>query len=530
MKISTLHRKESGLFSQQQLDMVYNQENYKSFLANPFSKEAFGKQLEVKSQFFTAEMRQKLVETLEDQYKGVPTSELTAKNIESLKNEDTFTIVTGHQLVVFTGPLYFIYKIAHVIKMCQELKEQYPTQHFVPVFWMATEDHDYEEIKSFHLFNRTISWETDQNGPVGRFEMKDWEPVFEQLKDLYKNHPESELFALIDAFKGDNYAQAFRQLVNQMVAEFGVVIVDGDHSTFKQSFLPYMQQEVETQFSFKAITEATDLLVMDGGKAQIMPREINLFYIENGLRERLVPLADGTIEIAGKGVYSKAEIIKWMEECPVNFSPNVSLRPLFQEVILPNLCYVGGAGEISYWLQLKGVFDGANVPFPMIQTRNSVIWIDKNSADKMNKLHLSILDTFKELHVLHKEYLALNATDEVDFNDLDAQFLRLKEQLVTSTIAVDPALESYAIAESVRMEKQLTQIKDRLYKTVKGKHDGNLKSLTQVKEKLFPSNGLQERYTNFFQLNSNGNYSETLRLIVNNMQPFNGDLLIFQES
>src|SRR5690606_12634063 len=136
-----------------------------------FSKEAFGKQLEVKSDFFTAEMRQKLVETLEEQYKGVPTSELTAKNIESLKNEDTFTIVTGHQLVAFTGPLYFIYKIAHVIKMCQELKEQYPTQHFVPVFWMATEDHDYEEIKSFHLFNRTISWETDQTGPVGRFAM-----------------------------------------------------------------------------------------------------------------------------------------------------------------------------------------------------------------------------------------------------------------------------------------------------------------------------------------------------------------------
>lgn len=530
MKISTLHRKESGLFSQQQLDMVYDQNRFKSYLSNPFSIDAFRKQLEVKSNSFTTEMRHKLVETLVDQYEGVPMSELTAKNIELLKNNDTFTIVTGHQLVAFTGPLYFIYKIAHVVKMCQELKETYPNQHFVPVFWMATEDHDYEEIKSFHLFNRTISWETEQSGPVGRFEMKDWEPVFEQLNALYQNHPDSELFGLIDAFKGENYAQAFRQLVNHLVADFGVVIVDGDHPSFKASFLPYMLQEVETQFSFKAISDTTEKLTQEGGKAQIIPREINLFYIENGLRERLNPLEDGSIEIKGKGIYSKSEILKWMNDHPADFSPNVSLRPLFQEVILPNLCYVGGAGEINYWLQLKGVFDATDIPFPMIQTRNSVIWIDKNSSEKMTKLNLTVLDMFKELHLLHKEYLAENATDEVDFTDLDAQFILLKNQLVASTIAVDPALESFAIAESVRMEKQVTQIKDRLYKTVKGKHDGNLKAITQVKEKLFPAGGLQERYTNFFQLNSNGNYSETLKLIVENMQPFNGDLLLFEEN
>lgn len=528
MTRSVLNRKETGVFSQQQIDMCYNQAVYSDFITTPFSIEAFEQQIQHKKATFSADSRKTLVEALKNQYRNLEINQKVSANIESLLDENTFTIVTGHQLVAMTGPLYFIYKIAHVIRSTEELKQKYPANKFVPVFWMATEDHDYEEIKSFHLFNRTISWETEQTGPVGRFEMKDWQPVIDELLDLFKNHPESEIVQLLNNFTGENYTSAFRKLVNQLIGEFGVVIIDGDDALLKRSFLPYMQKDVRENYSFKAINETTEKLVAAGGKQQIISREINLFYIANGVRERLIE-TDGKIEITGKGTFSKEEILTWMEQHPEDFSPNVSLRPLYQEVILPNLCYVGGSGEINYWLQLKGVFDAVQVVFPLIQVRNSVLWIDRNSKEKMDKLELTALDLFRELHILQKEYLAKNAGDEVDFSELDHQMEVLKNQIIATTHTVDSSLEAYATAESVRMEKQLSQIKDRLYKTVKGKHDKNLKTIQQLKERLFPENGLQERYTNFFQLNPSGNYSETLKSIVENMQPFSGDFIVMEE-
>ncbi len=528
MKISTFNREQTGFFSKQQLDMCYDQEVYKDFLSRSFSRESFKTQIEEKAGSFSEEQRKVLVNVLRKQYKDLDVNSLVSENINALENKNTFTIVTGHQMVAMTGPLYLIYKIAHVIRLTEELKATYSENQFVPIFWMASEDHDYDEIKSFNLFNKSISWETEQTGPVGRFEMKDWNLVFEQLTDLFKNHPESELFELLKVFNGSNYSEAYRRLINHLVGKYGVVIIDADDEELKREFLPIMLKDVNDQFSFKAITRTTDKLVQQGGKSQIVPREINLFYISKGIRERLVDTGS-TIEIQGKGSFSKAEIVNWMQKSPEEFSPNVSLRPLYQEIILPNLCYVGGAGEINYWLQLKGVFDAVNIPFPILQTRNSVLWIDKNSSDKMDKLDLTPIDLFKELHILNKEYLEKNASEEVDFSQLDAQMELLKKQLIDTTIMVDSSLEAFATAESVRMEKQLTQIKDRLYKTVKGKHDKNLKTIQQLKEKLFPENGLQERHTNFFQLNPTGNYKAVLDEIVDNVQPFNSDFIVMIE-
>lgn len=528
MKISSIHRQKTGFFSQQQLDMVYNQELYSEFLTQPFSLEALEQQMTLKKEHFSKAARNLLVDTLKKQYSNIAKSQNVLNNIESLKNDNTYTIVTGHQLVAFTGPLYFIYKIAHVVKMCQLLNEKYSGSHVVPVFWMATEDHDYDEIKSFHIFNKTLTWETEQSGPVGRFEMKDWEPVLEQFRELYKNHPDSELMQLVNQFSGENYASAFRIFINALVEDFGVVIVDGDDQDFKTALVPYMQKDISEQFSYRAITSRTEKLVNRGAKQQIIPREINLFYMETGVRERLDVQGD-LVSIKGEGTFSRSEMCDWVAREPQSFSPNVSLRPLYQEVLLPNLCYVGGAGEINYWLQLKEVFDQANVPFPLIQTRNSVMYIDKGTAEKMEKVNLQEEDLFKPTHILTKEYLASNDGEVLDFSNIDNQFQQLKSQILSATMSVDVAMESYAQAESVRMEKQVEQIKDRLFKTVKSKHDKNLKSIQQIKERLFPADGLQERYTNFFQLCPDGNFKTTLVDIVNQVEPFNGDLIIMYE-
>lgn len=528
MRVTTINRSDIGFFSKQQLDMCYDQSVYSDFIAQPFSLAAFESQLATKEQSYLAESRVTLVTALKKQYEGINCNSAVKANLELLAKATTFTVVTGHQMVAMTGPLYFIYKIAHTIRLCEELKKTYPTSNFVPVYWMASEDHDYEEIKSFHLFNRSISWETEQVGPVGRFEMTNWEQVVAMLTELFQNHPDSDLFSLLKVIEGENYAHAFRKLVNHLFEKYGVIIVDGDDALLKQEFLPFMIKEIEEQFAFKAIQETTDKLVLKGGKQQLTPREINLFYIEKGMRERLIVNGD-KIEIPQKGIFSKEEISTWMQESPASFSPNAAMRPLYQEVILPNLCYIGGAGEINYWLQLKGVFDSAGVPFPILKIRNSILWIDKNSAEKMEQLKLSTADLFKELHSLTKEYLDKNASDEVDFTDLDKQMLALKEQLISATISVDPSMESYAAAESVRIEKQIEQIKDRLYKSTKKKHDKNLKNLQQLKERLFPLAGLQERYSNFLQLSPNGNYIPVIDAIVKHILPLSEDFILLQE-
>jgi len=537
MKLSKVNRRNTSFFTQQQLDFCYNTDVFSQFITEPISIDAFFNQIQRKKKAFSPAQRKVLRDRLLEKtfsdnvkYCGYVSQEnegLLRSNIESLTNENTFTVVTGHQMVAMTGPLYVIYKIAHVIRLCELLKNTYPDYNFVPVFWLASEDHDYQEVRSFNLFNRSFSWDTQQSGPVGRFRMENWEQVLVEFSELFKNHPESEIFELISAFEGDNYADAYMRLIGRLFGKYGLVMINADDNVFKRQFIPYMEREINEHFSYKAITKTTEKLLQIGGREQITPREINLFYINNTVRERLIERGD-QIEIPTQGIYSKEEVLKWIRNKPEDFSPNVSLRPLYQEVLLPNICYVGGAGEINYWLQLKGVFDIANIPFPLLQTRNSFVWIDQNTSEKLNKLNLSPADIFKELHVLQREYMESFAGEEIDFNNIDEQFHKLQQVMLNNTLEIDPSLESYAVAESVRMEKQVQHFKDKLYKTVKSKHDKNLKIIQQIKDKLFPNNQLQERYTNFFQLAPDGNYSNVLRQIVECTEPLTNDIIIVE--
>lgn len=532
MQTVQIHRKVTNLFSLQQLDLTYNQNRFIPFINTAFSLDAFEDIIEEKKKNYSSDTRFTLVNVLEKQYNEILLKDSTSKvveNIRLLKEATTFTITTGHQLAAFTGPLYFIYKILHVVKQCEELKTTYPDQNFVPIYWMASEDHDYEEIKSFSIFNRTLTWETHQSGSVGRFSMKDWEVVKDKMHELFQNHPTSEIHSLIDSLEGENYAQAFRNFVHTLVGNFGVVIIDGDDRELKRLFIPIIQKELKEQFSIQAVEQTNAELEREGAKIQITPREINLFYIENGLRERIQKFGD-KFEIEGKGTFSLEDLLKMLDETPECFSPNVVLRPVYQEVVLPNLCYVGGLGEMSYWLQLKRVFDAVSIQYPLILVRNSVCWIDASTSEKMEKLSLSIDQLFLDTDLLKKRFVEQNSQDELDFTRLDERIELLKNEVIETVKSVDVNLETYAIAETVRLDKQLDALKDKLYRQSKSKHEKALKMIDQIKEKLFPNGGLQERSLNFFHLCPDGNYSDKLTFIKNNLHPFSGDFLIFVEN
>ncbi len=527
MQKFTFKRRDTGLFTDQQLNLACHQERLLPFINRVFSKENFEQQIALKKQQFSEEKRAVLVTVLTQNYANITTTEKVKANIEALKESTTFTVTTGHQLSLFTGPIYFIYKILHVIRLAEDLALAYPENKFVPVFWMASEDHDFEEIQTIQLFNQQITWETSQKGPVGRFDLTDFEAVKNTVKALFSSHTDNEIDILMDAYAGKNLAEATFSFVNALFQKYGLVIVDGDQRALKTEFVATMQKELEHQFSYHAVQKTNEVLQKEGYKLQVNAREINLFYLQEQSRERIVKLEDGFF-IEGKGNVTKENLLAELMANPERFSPNVILRPLYQETILPNLCYVGGVGEMSYWLQLKGVFDAVHEVYPLIQVRSSLLFIDSANAKKMDKVSMNLSQLFEDVAIVKKAYLKEFAADDVDFSSIEKQMLDLKSSIVDKVMAADFNLEKYAQAETLKLEKQVASIQEKVVKSVKQRHETALKTIEQVNEKLFPSNGMQERSLNLFQLCATGNVSEIVELFYKAIDPFDPEFVVLR--
>jgi len=528
MQIEEISRANSNCFSDIELSLSENQNQLEEFLNRTFDLANFEAQILEKSNAFSPVQRNILCNGLKIQYAGCAITSSVQASIDQLELPNTFTVTTGHQLSLMTGPLYFIVKILHVIKQAEELSIKFPAYNFVPVYWMASEDHDFEEIQSISLFNQLITWESGAKGAVGKFPLEGLSKVKEQIATFFQNHPDSDVFKALDSLDAPTYGQAFFKLIHWLFGDKGLVILDGDQKLFKQSFSPFMQNEINTSFSFHAVQETTSKLEGIGVKPQVFPREINLFYLQNNSRERIIREQDGFQ--LGNNLVSKEHLLKMMEENPESFSPNVILRPLYQEILLPNLCYVGGVGELKYWLQLKKVFEVASIPFPMIQTRSSVVFIDAPSNSKMQNLGLVSLDFFEDKKSIVTKYLQKHESESFDYSTLNRGFENLKNQIIEKSIEIDPQLKSSAAAELVRMEKSFTNAIANMDRAVKSKHDKGLKQIDQLKEKLFPKGKLQERSLNLLQICPEGDLKNKIELIYQAINPFSSTIKIIIEA
>jgi uncharacterized protein YllA (UPF0747 family) len=233
--------------------------------------------------------------------------------------------------------------------------------------------------------------------------------------------------------------------------------------------------------------------------------------------------------IEGLGNLSSESLFQLLHDHPESFSPNVILRPLYQEVILPNLCYVGGVGELTYWMQLKGVFQQAGITYPMIQARTSMLWIDAVMAKKMEKNGLLLEDLFEDLVQLKKRFLSEIASDEINFDELNQHLEQLKVTLYSKINQVDTGLQKYAEAELVRLDKQIESVKEKLTRSVKQQHETLIRSIDQISEKLFPGGGLQERSLNLFTMCPDGKVFDRIAQLYKSTNPFDPDFVILQE-
>lgn len=470
-------------------------------------------QLEEKQKNYSQHNREVLVKALQEQYADTQASPLTTQNINLLKQENTFTIATGHQLNLFTGPLYFLYKIVSAINLSRQLQKTYPDYNFVPVYWMATEDHDFEEINYFNFGDKKIKWARESTGPVGRLSTKGLDAVLDVFaKELGPGNNAAWLKQLFENayLKHNNLTDATRYLANEIFGKEGLVIIDGDSHELKSLFAPYIKEELLHQTSHSKVADTSHLL--KNYNVQVNPREINLFYIDDNLRERII-LQEGVYLVNNTDLkFSEKEILDILESNPEKFSPNVIMRPLYQEVILPNLCYIGGGGELAYWLELKSYFESANVTFPILLLRNSVLIAKQKQADKLDKLNLTWKDLFsKQQELVNKKThefsdFSLDFTEQKEF--LKQQFAKLSYMAAKTDITFTGAVK----AQETKQLKGLDNLEKRLLKAEKHIHTEKLSRITELQNELFPAQSLQERKANFseFYLEYDGKLLEHL--------------------
>jgi len=417
-----------------------------------------------------------------------------------LLQKDTFTVCTGHQLNLFTGPLYFIFKIITAINLARDLKSHFPDKNFVPVYWMATEDHDFAEINHTYISGKKISWELEAAGATGRLALTGIEKaVQEYLAVMGVSENAEDLGNLIrSAYKGsNNLAEASRQLVNSLFEEFGLVILDADDRRLKREFSGIIADDIIGENSFRTITDTNKKLLEKGIEAQVNPREINFFYLLEGLRERIV-FEENLYRVLNTNItFSKEQLLKEIQDFPERFSPNVVMRPLYQEVILPNLTYIGGGAEIIYWLQLKQNFDYYGIDFPILLLRNSAIIAPLNLETKLNRLDLDLKDIFKNSEKLKKEWVFSHTEHNLNLYDEMQELNSIFEKIKLRTYKIDPSLGPSSEAVNSRLQKALKNLEAKLIKAEKRNFADALTQIDVIKSKLFPNGGLQERSENF---------------------------------
>jgi len=482
------------------VDYLNKKKSLKDFYLNFPDIESFENQIQAKKSQFTDDQRRILVEHLDHQYRNIHTTNQVKNNIKSLQDKDTFTVTTGHQLNLFTGPLYFIYKIVSTLDLANQLQEKYPDYHFVPVYWMASEDHDFEEIKSAFLNQKIIGWNQNAGNAVGRMNLNGLQDAIERLAEQL--NPSDYAHQILKFLRSDflesaHYAEAFLKLVDHLFQEFGLVILDADSKKLKSKFTNAIKKDLCEHTLEKTVTQTSIALKKLGYNIQVNPREINLFYFEDKQRKRLIKTENGYITDDKKSFFTEKEILNLVDDHPERFSPNVLMRPLYQETILPNLAYIGGGAEVAYWLQLKGYFDEEQINLPIVFIRNGGMIYNEKQAKKAGKLCLKMEDLLQDKVTIDNQVTACFSDININF---DTQIKHLKQQFKDLHQIAHKTDASFYGAVAAQEKKQINGLKHlekRLLRAEKRKRTDFLKRAHQLQKEFYPDGELQERILNF---------------------------------
>ncbi len=506
MKIESISIQESPFFNSLIRDYLFNDSVLNPFIHYKPALESLA--LSARDKSSEVFDRSGLHAEILRQYKTIEIGEAVQKNLDALKNSNTYSAVTAHQLNVFTGPYYYIHKILSTIKLAESSNARFNDFKVVPVFVMGSEDHDKEEIASMHLFNKKYTWETAQTGATGRFLIDD---SFIEMMNLIIPTLRNE--NLIDILKksyqkGDTLAFAQRKFIHALFADYGLIIIDLDAPFFKNAFLEIAADEVKNQRA-KSVLENHIGQMGNSYSIQAQPRDINIFKLTNHERKY--------IESASELENLEAKDI----------SPNVIFRPLMQQKVLPSLCYVGGGGELAYWLELKPLFEYYQINYPLLMLRNHAIFMDAKSSEKFEGLGFQIAQVFEQPEVLKKKMVQADTEIEPKIAEAQKQLTNLFEEIEKLTSTIDDSLITSIKADETRAAQIVQTIEQKLIKAAKKKNEDKNQFIDKFHQKIMPEGNLQERHENFMQY-----YDKMDKVFIDTLykefQPFSKEILFLQ--
>lgn len=489
----------TGFFSDIVLDYVKEDEKLKPFFEHPVSWNGLKDAMAARDA--APVNRAVLVGALKAQYAGagVELHDAVQSAIDSLNSASTYTVCTAHQPNIFTGYLYFIYKIVHVIKLAAALKDRHPEKTFVPVYYMGSEDADLDELGKIFLSGEKLVWNTSQTGAVGRMKPTGLDALIRRIEGelaVLPFGPEAIELLKMAYVTSPNIQTATLKLVHELFKSYGLVVLIADRPELKQQMLHVFEDDLFSHTPSRIVEETAEQLTHHY-KVQANPRAINLFYLKDDIRNRFEEVNGEYVVVDTNIRFSKSELQEELQQHPERFSPNVILRGLYQESILPNIAFVGGGGELAYWLELKRLFNHYNVPYPVQILRNSFLFIPRKAVERMEQLGFEPVDFFQPADQLLNELVKRESAAQVhltnELRDTTAFYAHLK----SVAGAIDPTLTNHVAALETRNLKQLKNLEKKMLRAEKRKFTDQSQQLQKLRQQLFPNNSLQERVENF---------------------------------
>lgn len=516
-----------ALFSKRDAAYMQNPAQFDSFLSSlPDAKQA-EKVIAQKQANFSSDLRALLQNELKQTYTSLALT--PPQSIERLSSENTFVVVTAHQPCIFTGPLYFIYKIASAIALARKLQQTYPDKHFIAMYVVGSEDHDFDEIKSTRIFNKTITWESGQSGAVGRMTLSGIGNLLDEVEPLISKEPFGP--DLIEKLRASyletrTLAEATLHFVHSIFGQDDLLICDLDRPALKFAARALFERELNTKSS-RPLVEANQRRLEElGYPSQIYARDINLFWLDDTNRKHIE--SDGNDFMQGDKKLPLASPVILDQDQAYHVSPNVVLRPLFQQAVLPAIAYVGGGAEVAYWMEIEQVFDHHDIPFPMLVRRDSGLYIPAFIAKSMKQVDLDTTSLFLSEKIVQDQYLAEQAGEEWSLEKSRTAFDATFQSMQQEALAIDTGLEKMLAGFHQQQLNFIEKLEGRLKKAIKSKHETGINRISKIWQSAFPNGSLQERSTNFIPFYARHGH-DFIETIIRHFDPLNNGLHVFTE-
>lgn len=473
------------------------------YQTNPFDEEAIKKHVQ---DFQFAGDRQRLVEILEHFNIPFDLDERAQENIRRLEEEDALVIVTGQQMGIYGGPLYTVLKTISTIHLSRQM-EDLLDRPVIPIFWLADEDHDYDEVSKLNLLNRdqlqscALPSRSQPLPPVANITLPDGELTAfkeEVQSALFETDFSSDLWELLDACyqSGRTFGQAFGHLISRLFSKHGVVLAGSNHSEVKSLVSGTLKRSISDVEGIKRCLKKKTEEIGEAFHQQVTLYDSNLFYLEeNGQRIKINRADENHWSIENGWKWTTEELLNDIEKHPEQYSPNVFLRPLVQDRLLPTLGYVAGPGEIAYYGQMKGLYSCFDMEMPVIFPRISATIMGPAIDRIFDELPFAFHDYSQRIEDLESAYV-----EQSDQIDIEAVFSDWKEKVESiakpkreEVAEVDATLDGAAGKATAVYFGELDKLKGKVYRAVKQQDETQLKRIRKIHQHLFPEGSLQER-------------------------------------